>query len=34
MTFEPQKEEIKGDGRKLHNENLHGLNSFTKYVSV
>jgi hypothetical protein len=24
MTFEPQKEEVKGDRRKLHNEELHG----------
>ena len=27
MTFELQREEVKGDWRKLHNEELHGLYS-------
>jgi len=25
MTFEPRREEVKGDWRKLHNEELHAL---------
>jgi hypothetical protein len=33
MIFEPQRQEVKGDWRKLHNEELHGFYCSTDILS-